>query len=93
LKDSVEVTERTVEDVDPPTPRITKYRTYRYYCPHCGEIVSATSQDAIPKCRRGSNVTLLAVYLNYGLYVSFGKICENLNMVWHKNNKSNNLQS
>jgi transposase-like protein len=78
LKDPVEVTERTVEDVDPPKPRITEYRIYRYYCPHCGEIISATSQDAIPKCRLGINVTLLAVYLKYGLHLSFGKICENL---------------
>jgi transposase len=78
LGDPVEVITRYVEDITPPKSAITEYIQYRYYCPHCGENVLARSPGALPKCRLGIRVTLLMVYLKYGLHLPLEKIRENL---------------
>ncbi|MGD2251259.1 MAG: IS66 family transposase, partial [Candidatus Methanofastidiosia archaeon] len=77
LGTSVEVTERYVEDITPPKSHVTKYKTHRYFCSHCNEMVSATPVEVIPNCRLGLNVTLIAAYLRCGLHLPFEKIREN----------------
>ncbi len=48
-----------VEDIKPSVPHVTQVNTHRYYCSTCRKMVSAHSDDAMPKCRLGLKVTLL----------------------------------
>jgi len=78
LKESTEIVTRYIEDIKPSVPHVTEVRTHRYSCPRCKKIVSAQSQDAMPKCRLGKNVTLLAAHLKYELHLPLDKIRKSL---------------
>jgi transposase len=78
LGEPTETVTHYIEDIKPATPHVTKVQTHRYYCPHCKKIVSARSPDAMPQCRLGIYVTLLAAYQKYELHLPLDKIRRNL---------------
>lgn len=79
LGEPFEITTHCIEDIKiPSTTHVTEVRTLRYYCTHCEKPVSARSGEAMPKCRLGLNVTLLAAFMKYELHLPLGKICKNL---------------
>jgi transposase len=78
LGDPTETVAHYVEDIRPSIPYVTKINTNRYYCLHCKKIVSAQSSDAMPQCRLGLRVTLLAAYMKYELHLPLDKIRKNL---------------
>jgi transposase len=78
LGEPTETVTRYIEDIKPSVPYVTEVRAHRYSCPHCKKIVSAQSSDAMPQCRLGKNVTLLAAYLKYELHLPLDKIRKNL---------------
>ena len=79
LGEPFEITKHYIEDIIiPSTTHVTEVNTPRYYCTHCKKPVSAQSGDAMPKCRLGLNVTLLAAYMKYELHLPLDKIRKSL---------------
>jgi transposase len=74
----VEERVRYVEDIEPPRPRVTRYRISRYYCPTCKKNVSSSPPDFIPHCMLGIKVMLFVVYQRYALHLPYNKIRDNL---------------
>ncbi|MGC1122525.1 MAG: IS66 family transposase zinc-finger binding domain-containing protein [Candidatus Methanofastidiosia archaeon] len=74
----VEERVRYVEDIEPPRPRVTRYRISRYYCPTCKKNVSSNPPDFIPHCMLGIKVMLFVVYQRYALHLPYNKIRDNL---------------
>jgi len=80
LGESFETTKRYIEEIIPSKPHVTQVNTHRYYCTCCKKPVSAQSEDALPKCRLGLNVTFLAAYMKYELHLPLEKIRKNLEL-------------
>lgn len=58
---------RTVEDIPPVYPVVTKYVIERRYCRDCKKLVETAVTDALPNARLGMRTMLTVVYLKIGL--------------------------
>lgn len=62
------------EDIVIPETRVTRFRHYYYWCPHCKKSVHGTGADEIPCSYIGPNAKALAGFLHYQLSVPYRKI-------------------
>ncbi|MFO8110002.1 MAG: IS66 family transposase [Thermoplasmata archaeon] len=74
---------RTVEDIPPVYPVVTKYVIERRYCRDCEKLVETVVTDALPNARLGLRTMLTVVYLKVGLRLPVGSIVKLLKDIYN----------
>lgn len=62
------------EDIIIPSTKVTRFRHYYYWCPHCKKAVHGAGPDEIPNSYIGPNVKALSAFLHYQMSVPYNKI-------------------
>jgi hypothetical protein len=75
---TTEVRERYVEDIVFPKKVVRKYYQHRGWCSTCKQIKTATTKDALPKCRFGLVLMLFVCFQKFGLALTINKIKDEL---------------
>lgn len=77
LSRSQEVLEHTQEDIIPARVEVTLFKRHRYFCKHCGKIVTAPyAPNEIPQGRIGPTALIHTAILKYYHALPGGKIVE-----------------
>lgn len=69
LSNIQETRERFVEDIPQVQSVVTRFLIDRRYCKHCGKLVEAPVEDALPGARIGLRAMLTVAWLRYGCRV------------------------
>ena len=62
------------EDIIIPSTKVTRFRHYYYWCPHCKKAVHGAGPDEIPNSYIGPNAKALSAFLHYQMSVPYNKI-------------------
>lgn len=77
LSASLEVIEHTQKDIIPAQVEVTLFKRHRYFCKHCGKIITADcAPDEIPNGTLGPNALIHLAILKYHPALPGGKIVE-----------------